>query len=475
MLKKYFLSLFLPTTLCGCLFGQEIVEMTFLQNRLLAEVQTDYSLLARNGVSLYRVLYTTHDLDNQRDTASGLLIIPDVQDAKLPTVVYQHGTVSAKDDVPSLLAGGYQLAEALGAFGYITLAPDFLGLGSSRGLHPYVHAESEAWAAIDMMKAVQTQLPQLGVEANEQLFITGYSQGGHAAMALHWALEQNYADEFPVTAAAPMSGPYSISGEMKNLFLSDEEYGHPAYLAFTILSYNAAYGLFEDLEEYFVPSFAKLIKDNLADNLSLQTLNTLLKTGLRQKHDGSFPKFLLQDSVRQAVLSDPNHPLNVAMAKNDVYNWAPQAPTRLFYCTADDQVPYTNSLVAKAAMLELEAVDVDAVDVSPESNHGQCVFPATIAMSGFFSSFLNVTSARDVLASSVQIFPNPARQNLYLQGIPQGAFIELLDLRGQLKKRWIAQSENMELGLSDAWSGIHLLRIRSDKGDLTQKVLLLTD
>ena len=41
------------------------------------------------------------------------------------------------------------------AFGYVVCAPDFVGLGDSPGVHPYVHAKTEASAAIDMLRAAR--------------------------------------------------------------------------------------------------------------------------------------------------------------------------------------------------------------------------------------------------------------------------------------------------------------------------------
>ena len=33
--------------------------------------------------------------------------------------------------------------------------PDYLGMGESPGLHPYVHGESEATATLDMIRAAR--------------------------------------------------------------------------------------------------------------------------------------------------------------------------------------------------------------------------------------------------------------------------------------------------------------------------------
>jgi hypothetical protein len=45
-----------------------------------------------------------------------------------------------------------------------------------------------------------------------RLFLIGYSQGGHATAAAHRELEARHANEFTVTAAAPMAGALDLSG-----------------------------------------------------------------------------------------------------------------------------------------------------------------------------------------------------------------------------------------------------------------------
>jgi dienelactone hydrolase len=139
------------------------------------------------------------------------------------------------------MRGEGQVGLLFAGLGYVAFLPDYLGLGlTSRGFHPYVHAASEAWAALDMLRAGDQFCQQLQVAVNAQLFITGYSQGGHGAMALHRAIEKDPSNEFTVTAAAPLSGPYSISGVMRNLILTDTVYYDPAYIPNTALSYQTA-------------------------------------------------------------------------------------------------------------------------------------------------------------------------------------------------------------------------------------------
>ncbi|MEM1215520.1 MAG: hypothetical protein AAGJ82_07545, partial [Bacteroidota bacterium] len=201
--------------LIGSLTAQTLVSIEAKGQRSQAQLTVQYGAFIQNGVEMWKVTYTTPDVFNQLDTASGLLIVPQREETTIyPLAVYQHGTVDGPQDIPSNLQGGYQLALILGGMGYATLAPDYLGAGEARGFHPYVHADSEASAAVDMIRAVRAYAAELDLFLNDQVFVTGYSQGGHASMALHRALELEVED-IDITAGSHLSGPYSISGIMR--------------------------------------------------------------------------------------------------------------------------------------------------------------------------------------------------------------------------------------------------------------------
>ena len=111
--------------------------------------------------------------------------------------------------------------------GYVVCMPDYLGLGLGEGLHPYCHAKSEATATVDMLRATRQVCDEQDIHLNDQTFLFGYSQGGHATMAAARELELYHTDEFTLTASAPMSGPYDISGAQTELVVSDEPYSAP--------------------------------------------------------------------------------------------------------------------------------------------------------------------------------------------------------------------------------------------------------
>ncbi len=363
--------------------AQEFESALFLDSFTKDELSLMIGISVNYGVDLYKINYTTPDLQGNQHTASGLLCIPQSESRIFPLGCYQHGTIiNGRDDVPSNLAGGYTLPLIFSSFGYVVCAADFLGLGDSPGIHPYVHSATEASAAIDMLLAVR-EYDQANDEftLNEQLFVGGYSQGGHASMAAHQVLEEDYSDVFTVTAAAPMSGPYSISEKMIDFTLGDAEYGTVAYLAWVVLAYQAAYP--ELLKDYSLENVFKqeYLDDIIAfknEEITLGELNSSLSITLVASVGLVRPKDMLVAGIEDEIKNDPNSPLSIALADNDNYDWVPRAPTRIFYCQGDEQITFENAILADSVMNANGAADVQAVrkDDFGHLTHGGCVFPS---------------------------------------------------------------------------------------------------
>src|SRR6185436_4737982 len=104
------------------------------------------------------------------------------------------------------------------AQGYIAVAPNYAGYDKSTlGYHPFLVADQQSKDMIDALAAAKKALPLLPTPAtaSAKLFITGYSQGGHVAMATQRAMQQA---GMAVTAAAPMSGPYALAAQTDMVF-----------------------------------------------------------------------------------------------------------------------------------------------------------------------------------------------------------------------------------------------------------------
>ncbi len=460
--------------LSHAVFAQKLVEGTFLERKSKEQITADLGglLPVPYDADYYKVLYTTRDLQGRTDTASGALIIPDAPGLALPLLIDQHGTAPSKNEIPS--AGAYLTAEIGLILSNIVIAPDLLGLGESRGFHPYLHAESEAWAAIDMLFAARELLDQLGVPYNGQLFITGYSQGGHGSAALQRELEENYGDQVQVSGAAHVSGPMDISGEMLNVLLGEEPYSLPAFFPYALLSYFLAYDLYEDPVAVLKEPYAGFARQFSTWEIDFFELNTLISNQLLQDHGQTIPRYMVQDSIL-VILEEknPDHPLVAALLDNDLLDWVPEAPTRFIHCSGDELVPFRNSVLADSIMNANGAPDVALIDASPSLGHLACITTgaAVFPQLSFFGPLQDIVSNTfDPSLPEVSVFPNPASTELRVDHVPAGTLGELYNLEGRPVRRFLFRDQPERIPVADLPSGLYILRMRHADLSLSRKV-----
>lgn len=335
----------------------------------------------QHGADVYKVTYETIHPNGEIVLVTGAFCLPADLTCPIPLSSYQHGSTSLKTEVPGYLNGETLLGVIYASVGYGIVMPDFIGLGDSPGLHLYVHADSEAQASLDLIRVARDAQEELNFTWNGQLFPWGYSQGGHATMALHRMIETDFPEEFDVSACAPMSGPYDVSGEQAAVITSENAYPTPGYLPYIVMAYQEVYGnIYEDLEEVFLPEYAEIFPDLFDGTNGFEIINAQLP---------SVPSSMIQPDFLEAYENDPEHPMRLALQDNDVYDWAPIAPTRLYYCIGDDQVGYMNSIVALEVMLENGAVDIDAID-GGDFDHGGCAMLAMLAGLNFFENYREI-------------------------------------------------------------------------------------
>ena len=317
-----------------------IVEVEFIESMTAQEI-FDYLqpildiFTPLNGydVDIYSIIYETIDTEGNSTLASGALAIPIVTNGFLPLLSYQHGTQLERDGVSSI--NGFDIVSMwLGTSGYVTALPDYLGLGVSELFHPYMIYEESATAIIDMLRASKTFCMTNNINLNEQLFLIGYSEGGYTTMAAHKMIEENFSNEFTITASAPSAGPYDLSGAMANLMLSFEPYGQPYYLPFTVLAYQDKYNVVDDIGEYFTDYYAEILPPLFDGYHSATEINNIMP---------SVPIEIFKPDVIEEFSTDMNHPLRIKLAENDLVDWMPIAPMKIFHSEGDELVPIENS------------------------------------------------------------------------------------------------------------------------------------
>lgn len=441
--------------------SQDVVLAAFVN--LASPVRVDYN------VQNYKILYTTTDALGQPDTASGLIAVPLAEDIDFPLAVYNHGTVGERNDVPSNIGVQERVIPGIIAgTGYIGIAPDYIGLGESDGIHPYVHAASEASAGRDLISAAKKFLRSQDIGFTSQLFLTGYSQGGHAVQALHRDLETNPGDDdLTVTAATHLSGPYSVSDVMAQTIFSESLATLPGYIAYTYVSYNFVYSLYQDLGEVFVEPYLAPTRQFASEELSLDEYNAELVRLLADNN--AILADILQDSVVEAIRTgDPTAPINVALADNDTYDWAPVAPTLLYYCTQDEQVPFRNAILADSVMRANGSTNV-VLETGGPLTHGGCVIPALTRTLEFWGEqrWPVSTPGAVVARPDVSIAPNPvtAGTKLRIDGLITARHTYVLyDTSGRQVTSGNTTADGYLRLPAHLGRGLHVLRVGLEDG-----------
>ncbi|MGH7972485.1 MAG: hypothetical protein ACREIC_27545, partial [Limisphaerales bacterium] len=244
---------------------------------------------------------------------------------------------------------------------------------------PYLHARSEATACVDMLRAVRTFCATNGFPLNEKLFLCGYSQGGHATMALLRELEQYHTNEFTVTAGAPMAGPYDLSGVTTSNILSGVAQPNPYYFLYLLAAYQDIYQFTSNLSDIFVPPYDSTLPALMNGGSTSDAINKAMPVS-------HVPTDILKPGFLAAFRSNPRHPLRLALAENDLYRWKPRSALRLFHCAADQDVIIANSEVALAAFQQSGATQVELVDPLTTGDHSSCVLPSFIQVKQWFDS-----------------------------------------------------------------------------------------
>lgn len=454
--------------------AQTLLSWSELGTYTSTQVSSYIFTTAENGVTNYKLTYVTKDAHGNTTVASGAVIVPAMSSCGFyPLVSYQHGTVLRKDNVPSRNANNNAEGMGYAAFGFIVTMPDFLGLGDSPGLHPYHHSETQATASLDLMRAARIFIEDtLHIHLNGEVFLAGYSQGGHATMALHKYIEDNNLEaEFNILASAPLSGAYNLSGVQADE-IKDSVYGSPSYLPYIVEAYQEVYGnIYTSTSDVYDSPYDVNIPPYFDGTFSLGSFNSSLPTNVYD---------FMQDTVLDNFIADTinfSHPLRAALKANDNHDWSPVAPVRMCYCTADEQVSYRNALVALDKMTMAGAPDVQAINIGAPFNHSACFLPAMTYAKNWFVSLatkcVNVTSIEQNSASQPGWQYNE-RSGILSIAFPADVGIESLQIRifnlsGQLVHSQQVNHSSSDLLLKDLSTGLYLAEISGKESMITGK------
>ncbi|WP_126650431.1 T9SS type A sorting domain-containing protein [Chryseobacterium aureum] len=289
------------------------------------------------GLKGYKITYYTKNENNVLVKATGLLMYPNVP-FKLSTVVSDHGTTDSRNNVPSnfkgTLTAGFVVELSYVLNGYILMAPDYVGMGTGDGTHPYVDYATEAGATIDFITAANKVLAQLNIKRYDEYFLAGYSQGAHAAMSTLKRLSISNPNNIKFKYAYMGDGPYDFSGVTLNKGVLEKDiYPFTSFLANVLHTCNN--------------TGYKTYNNNISEVISAEYLDKY-NYHVVQDNGGLLwgPviwRKLFTTTFVNDVTNNPNNKLRLCMKPKDVYDWYNKTPMTLGHSTVDLAIPPENT------------------------------------------------------------------------------------------------------------------------------------
>ncbi|SFR20325.1 Acetyl esterase/lipase [Lentzea waywayandensis] len=339
----------------------DVVPVSTMDTNQLVTYLGDYDLDAsrvRFAVDAKRITYRTIDPSGKPTTASALIVLPRNGDRTPRQATWLHGTTGYRGSVASVADGNDRAAALLFASaGYLTTAPDYLGLGTGPGYHPYVDAPSTVTASVDALRAAREYAASKGLRPDPRVMITGHSQGGHAAMALGQALQRGADSRLKVGALAPIGGPFKPSLLVAKA-TKDEISNGVAYMAYWTVAWNRLHHLYSDPSEAFRDPSIEALFDGEHRNEDIF------------KHLPKTMRELLTESYFDRV----QHPTGVLRAKlreSDSYcDWRPTVPVTI-YSSAGDRDTLLETSAYCDQRLKRHHARSTLVDLGADVNHGR--------------------------------------------------------------------------------------------------------
>ncbi|RYX93066.1 MAG: esterase [Comamonadaceae bacterium] len=326
---------------------------------------------ARCDVKVVSLNYNTVGVNGEKTNASGVMLVPaGTCTAAAGLVAYAKGTDVQKPRTLATPADPetFLLAAFYASQGYAVVASDYLGYAKSTyTYHPYLHADSEASTVIDSIRAARNAAATAGATLSGKVMLAGYSQGGHASMAAHRAIERDNAAEINVVAGAHLAGPYNLSGATKS---TTAIAGYQFFTPFIVTAWQKVYGnVYTSVSQAFKAPYDSYI-ETLLPNPTLTT-TTLVTSGKLPGASGETPAQARDALFQPAFLLDSqtndNNTLYLNAKKNDLFGWNPKSKVLLCGGAGDPTVPPAlHQRQMKADFDSRQLTNVTSVDVDPQ-------------------------------------------------------------------------------------------------------------
>lgn len=228
-------------------------------------------------------------------------------------------------------------SELFASAGFAVAEPDYVGMGSGPGRPEYEVAASEVSASADLLRAAQQIANSRGTRIDPGVLVTGYSQGGAAAMAVARALQHGAVPGLHPRALAPMSGPFDLIGaELPGMFNGQVNAGSAVYLTgYVLTAWNPLYHLYARPTDAFRQPYASRVAGLFDGHHTYPQIRRGLPSTLQALYTPGFLRLLRHPAgaLRRALI-----------ANSTCAGWTPRVPVRLYAARGDKTVTQVNSL-----------------------------------------------------------------------------------------------------------------------------------
>ena len=314
------------------------------------------------GFTPYRLTYWS-ETNGAPVLVSALVSLPNGRPAS-GLVLWMHGTNPARSasiSSPSLQEG-VAVSAAFAGGGYALLAPDLIGLGVSHSPQAYLYNPSTLSVTLDLLEIAARGFDGRLPAAGREVFIAGFSQGGHDAAVMQRALEAAERPAMRVRAAAAVAGAYDLAATSIPFALQGQSPGSSTYLGLAAQSWATYYG--HPLETLMTGPADRLVRQALDGSHGADVLKLLPRN----------PREMFRSDFLKAQANGGSHWFLDSARANEAWNWTPQAPFRAYYGTQDVDVSPQESIAFAEASAK-RGGNAKAVAVGP-FDHGESVLHA---------------------------------------------------------------------------------------------------
>ncbi|WP_024773084.1 alpha/beta hydrolase family protein [Aquimarina macrocephali] len=307
------------------------------------EYRNEWKHFLTYDIDIYSIVYNSLYKNNLVELL-GLIIVPSSIDS-LSLIQYHHGTMipiasengEGINDAPSLFKGQapqkyadfYEtrlLCTIMASNGFIVSAPDYAGYNVTAHLnHPYTFHHELAESSVDMLRATESLIKELGVNYSTKIFLAGWSEGGVASLATQKYLEELYNGEFNLIANAPFAGPYDYDTFGIDVFKKkDEKWSELGIYSWAGHVWNEFGNINRPADQIW----------NFEVNHPIEALNL----------PSSIPSQVFKSSFIDNIENGNDREIISIMEENDLIDgWTPKAKVFLHHGINDDIVPYFNT------------------------------------------------------------------------------------------------------------------------------------